>query len=101
MSGRRYGEYYTPILAWDHSSYAYSSLKVDRTINNNADDENIVSCRRTDPDSADFYFALVQELMKIINVILVRSPFISSAIKQKEMVFLVLVMLIVREMVSL
>ena len=62
MSGRRYGEYYTPILAWDHTSYAYSSLKVDRTANNNADDESIVSCRRTDPDSADFYFALVQEL---------------------------------------
>ena len=62
MSGRRYGEYYTPILAWDGSSYAYSSLKVDRTLNNNADDEYIVSCRRTDPDSADFYFAVVQEL---------------------------------------
>ncbi len=62
MSGRRYGEYYTPILAWDHSSYAYSSLKVDRTANNNANDESIVSCRRTDPESADFYFALVQEL---------------------------------------
>ena len=53
MEGRRFGDYYTPIIAWDSTLYAYSGLSV------NSDKELVPS-----PISGikDFYFAVMDDL---------------------------------------
>ncbi|MBR2810740.1 MAG: hypothetical protein IKD69_05095, partial [Solobacterium sp.] len=51
LSGRRYGDYYTTIIAWDDPHYAYAALK--------AEDGQIVSCPLGQAE--DFYFAIMQE----------------------------------------
>lgn len=54
LNGRKNGEYYTPILAWDDTNYAYVGLKADLSTG------KIVSCSREEAD--DFYFAIVQDI---------------------------------------
>ena len=54
MNGRRYGRYYSPIVAWDEGYYAYAGLKADKATN------SIVSCPISEAD--DFYFAIVQDI---------------------------------------
>ena len=49
LNGRRYGENYSPIIAWDDASYAYSGLKTENG--------HIVPCALSEAE--DFYFALV------------------------------------------
>ena len=49
MSGRRYGENYTTIVAWDDDNYMYVGLKVE--------DGRIVSCPLSEAE--DFFFAVV------------------------------------------
>ena len=49
LNGRRYGENYTTIVAWDDSNYAYAGLK-----NENG---HIVACPLSEAD--DFYFAVI------------------------------------------
>ena len=49
LNGRRYGENYTTIIAWDDDSYAYSGLK--------AENERLTACALS--EAQDFYFALV------------------------------------------
>lgn len=51
MNGRRYGYFYTSIIAWDDPSYEYSGLTVDRTTG------KIVPCKLD--DALPFYFAIV------------------------------------------
>lgn len=58
LEGRRYGEYYSTILAWDQQSYAYSGLKayIEGSVDGGNDDIIIPSARA----KADtFYFARV------------------------------------------
>ena len=50
LNGRRYGENYTTIIAWDDANYAYAGLKVE--------DGKVVSCPLAEAD--DFYFAIVE-----------------------------------------
>ena len=50
LSGRRHGDYYTPIMAWDDPYYAYAGLK--------SAGGRIVSCPLG--QSEDFYFAVMQ-----------------------------------------
>ena len=50
LNGRRYGDDYTKILAWDDPYYEYAGLKVK--------DGSIVSCPLSEAD--DFYFAIVK-----------------------------------------
>ncbi|MDO5131801.1 MAG: SpaA isopeptide-forming pilin-related protein, partial [Eubacteriales bacterium] len=52
LDGRRNGQYYTTILAWDDANYAYAGLK--------AEGNNIVSCPIS--GAMDFYFAIVQDV---------------------------------------
>ena len=52
LSGRRYNEYYTPIVAWDDANYAYAGIRVN---DNNA----LTSCSITKTD--DFYFAIMED----------------------------------------
>ena len=49
LNGRRYGESYTTIIAWDENNYSYSGLKVE--------DGHVVPCALADAD--DFYFAIM------------------------------------------
>ncbi len=49
MNGRRYGEYYTEILAWDDHHYDYSGIRVE--------DGRLVTCPMS--RSEDFYFAVL------------------------------------------
>ncbi|MBQ9031749.1 MAG: hypothetical protein IJ106_09910 [Parasporobacterium sp.] len=51
MNGRRYGQYYSTILAWDDANYAYAGLKVENG--------QIVSCPRS--EAMDFYFAVLED----------------------------------------
>ncbi len=51
MPGRRNGEYYSDIIAWDDTYYAYSGIK------SNAAAGKIVSCPRSKAET--FYFAVV------------------------------------------
>ena len=54
MNGRRDGQYYTPIVAWDEGYYAYSGLKA------SADRKKIESCPLSEAE--DFYFAIIEDL---------------------------------------
>ena len=54
LNGRRKGQYYTPIIAWDEGSYAYSGLKADTASG------MVVPCPVSEADS--FYFAIVQDI---------------------------------------
>lgn len=49
MGGRRYGENYTSIIAWDDNQYAYSGLKTE--------DGKVVPCPLSEAE--DFYFAVI------------------------------------------
>ena len=51
LNGRRYGDYYTSIIAWDDPYYTYAGLK--------SEDGRIVSCPMAQAE--DFYFAIMQE----------------------------------------
>ena len=51
LNGRRYGENYTTIIAWDDYNYSYSGLKVENG--------HIVPCPVSEAD--DFYFAIIEE----------------------------------------
>ena len=50
LNGRRNGQNYTTIVAWDDPNYSYAGLR--------AEDGRIVSC--TLPEADDFYFAVIQ-----------------------------------------
>ena len=52
MNGRRYGQYYSTILAWDAANYSYAGLKVENG--------KIVSCPKS--EAMDFYFAVMEEI---------------------------------------
>ena len=52
MNGRRYGQYYSNILAWDADNYSYAGLKVENG--------QIVSCPKA--EAMDFYFAVMQDV---------------------------------------
>ncbi|MBQ8088637.1 MAG: hypothetical protein IJ234_09510, partial [Clostridia bacterium] len=52
LNGRKNGQYYSPILAWDDVNYAYAGLKVE--------DRKIVVCPRS--EAMDFYFAVVNDI---------------------------------------
>ena len=54
MNGRRDGQYYSEIVAWDDANYAYVGLKVD------AETGKVVSCPRSEAD--DFYFAIMKDI---------------------------------------
>ena len=54
LEGRRYGEYYTTILAWDQESYSYSGIKTDLV------SERIAVSPRAKADT--FYFARVVDI---------------------------------------
>ena len=49
LNGRRYGENYTTIIAWDDGSYSYSGLKTENG--------HVVACPLAEAE--DFYFAVV------------------------------------------
>ena len=49
LSGRRYNDYYTTILAWDDPHYAYAGLK--------SEGDKVVSCPIAEAE--DFYFAIM------------------------------------------
>ena len=49
LNGRRYGESYTTIIAWDEDQYAYAALKVEGG--------KVVACPLSEAD--DFYFAIL------------------------------------------
>ncbi|MBQ6362071.1 MAG: LPXTG cell wall anchor domain-containing protein [Lachnospiraceae bacterium] len=51
LNGRRYGDYYTPILAWDDPHYDYAGYKVENG--------KIVSCPMAEADT--FYFAVMKK----------------------------------------
>ena len=51
MPGRKEGEYYSQILAWDDDYYAYAGLKA------SDDKDAVVSCKRS--KAATFYFAAI------------------------------------------
>ncbi|MBQ9015171.1 MAG: hypothetical protein IJ109_03530 [Firmicutes bacterium] len=51
LNGRKYGDYYSTIVAWDDPYYAYAGLKVE--------DGKIVSCPFAEAE--DFYFAVMQD----------------------------------------
>ena len=52
MNGRRYGQYYSSIVAWDEDNYSYAGLKVENG--------KIVSCPKA--EAMDFYFAVMQDI---------------------------------------
>ena len=54
LNGRKYGETYTSIIAWDQEAYAFSGLKVE--------DGKLVPCPLKEAD--DFYFAIINEQIK-------------------------------------
>ena len=53
LNGRRDGQYYTTILAWDDKNYSYAGLKID-------ENGQIVSCPKS--EAMDFYFATMEDL---------------------------------------
>lgn len=53
LEGRRFGDYFTSILAWDNELYAYTGLGMN-------DDKELVSVPIK--DIGDFYFAIMDEL---------------------------------------
>ncbi len=53
LNGRRYGDYYTKIMAWDDTYYQYAGLKIDKQTG------KVVSCPVSQAD--DFYFAIIEE----------------------------------------
>ena len=52
LNGRRDGQYYSTILAWDDDSYSYVGLKVE--------DGQIVTCPKS--EAMHFYFAIMEDL---------------------------------------
>ena len=58
MNGRRYGDDYTTIIAWDDPYYEYAGLKTE--------DGHLVSCPLSQAD--DFYFAIVEEPQPLTTV---------------------------------
>ena len=52
MNGRRYGQYYSTILAWDDANYTFAGLKVENG--------QIVSCPKA--EAMDFYFAVMEDI---------------------------------------
>lgn len=52
LNGRRDGQYYSTILAWDEDNYSYVGLKVE--------DGKIVTCPKS--EAMDFYFAVMQDM---------------------------------------
>ena len=52
LNGRRYGENYSPIIAWDDNQYAYSGLKTENG--------RVVPCPLSEAE--DFYFAIVNPI---------------------------------------
>ena len=52
LNGRRFGQYYSTILAWDDANYTYAGLK--------AEDGRLVTCSKN--EAMDFYFAIMQDL---------------------------------------
>ena len=50
LNGRRYGDYYTPIIAWDEANYDYAGLKTENG--------KVVSCPMSQAES--FYVAVMQ-----------------------------------------
>ena len=59
LNGRRDGQYYSSILAWDDPEYVYAGLKA---IENDAGKMTLVPCPKSDPDMLDFYFAIVEDV---------------------------------------
>lgn len=55
LNGRRNGDYFSKIVAWDDPNYAYAGVKVSGN--------KIVSCLSTDPDIQDFYFATITDTL--------------------------------------
>jgi len=55
LSGRRYGETKTTIVAWDDANYGYVGLKVE--------DGRVVPCPLA--EAADFYFAIVRPVVPV------------------------------------
>ena len=51
LSGRKKGNYYSPILAWDERAYSYSGLKIENG--------RLVPCSKA--EAMDFYFALLED----------------------------------------
>ena len=62
LNGRREGDYYTTIVAWDDKNYAYAGIKTDMS---DPDHPKIVSYPYVDgvsaAESVDFYFAIIDE----------------------------------------
>ena len=54
MNGRKNGQYYTEIVAWDDPNYAYVGLKAD------LNSGKVVACTREEAD--DFFFAVMQDI---------------------------------------
>ena len=52
LNGRRFGQYYSTILAWDDDNYTYVGLK--------AENGRLVTCPKD--EAMDFYFAVMQDL---------------------------------------
>lgn len=52
LNGRRLGQYYSSILAWDDPHYTYAGLKVENG--------KIVSCPKA--EAMDFYFAIMEDI---------------------------------------
>ena len=52
LTGRRNGEYYTSILAWDETVYTYAGVRADDTVSH-----SVVSCNKNKADT--FYFAMI------------------------------------------
>lgn len=60
MEGRRYGEYYSTILAWDQPSYSYSGLKASITGLIDGIDDSLIPSSKAKADT--FYFARLVDL---------------------------------------
>ncbi len=58
LPGRKEGEYYSTILAWDKPYYSYAGLKVD-------ENDQLVSCPRG--DAGTFYFAIMDTVVPTLN----------------------------------
>ncbi len=54
LNGRKHGQYYSTVLAWDEENYAYVGLKAD------VGNGTIVACPKSEAD--DFYFAIVRDI---------------------------------------
>ncbi|MBQ6182077.1 MAG: hypothetical protein IJK31_10405 [Ruminococcus sp.] len=69
LPGRKGGEYYTDLLAWDDPSYAYAGVKplIDENHDGNIEDSRIVASRRSDAET--FYFATVVDPDKNLTVV--------------------------------